>query len=73
MGHCASTVHTIKHRPGAESLSNYSPINASGMITVTAQDNYARPSSQRRGKKEILEFLLQMKENISESKRLQRT
>lgn len=41
MGHCASTVHTIKHRPGAESLSNYSPINASGMITVTAKDKCA--------------------------------
>lgn len=51
MGHCASTVHTIKHRPGAESLSNYSPINASGMITVTAQDNYAGPSSERRRRK----------------------
>lgn len=47
-GHCASTVHTIKHRPGAESLSNYSPINASGMITVTAQDNDARPRIGRR-------------------------
>lgn len=47
MGHCASTVHTIKHRPGAESLSNYSPINASGMITVTAQDNDARPRTGR--------------------------
>lgn len=46
-GHCASTVHTIKHRPGAESLSNYSPINASGMITVTAQDNDARPRAGR--------------------------
>lgn len=62
MGHCASTVHTIKHRPGAESLSNYSPINASGMITVTAQDNYARPSSERKKKKKeeelVIEFLL---------------
>lgn len=48
MGHCASTVHTIKHRPGAESLSNYSPINASGMIMVTAQDNYTRPSSEKK-------------------------
>lgn len=47
MGHCASTVHTIKHRPGAESLSNYSPINASGMITVAAQDNDARPRAGR--------------------------
>lgn len=45
MGHCASTVHTIKLRPGAESLSNYSPINASAMITVRAQDNYSRPGS----------------------------
>lgn len=51
MGHCASTVHTIKHRPGAESLSNYSPINASGMIMVIAQYNYASPSSERRKKK----------------------
>ena len=51
MGHCASTVHTIKHRPGAESLSNYSPINASGMITVTAKDKYARPRSERKRKK----------------------
>lgn len=50
MGHCASTVHTIKHRPGAESLSNYSPINASGMIMVIAQYNYARPSSERKKK-----------------------
>lgn len=45
IGHCASTVHTIKHRPGAESLCNYSPINASGMIMVSAQDNYAKPGS----------------------------
>lgn len=45
MGHCASTVHTIKHHPGAESLSNYRPIKASGMITGTAQDNDAGPSS----------------------------
>lgn len=42
-GHCASTVHTIKHRPGAESPGNYSPINASGVITVPAQDNDAGP------------------------------
>lgn len=66
MGHCASTVHTIKHRPGAESLSNYSPINASGMITVTAQDNYARPSSERRREKKeeelVIEFLLYLRE-----------
>lgn len=47
-GHCASTVHTIKHRPGAESPSNYSPINASGVITVPAQDNDARPRTGRR-------------------------
>lgn len=45
MGHCASTVHTIKHRPGAESLCNYSPINAGGMIAVRAKDKYAKPSS----------------------------
>lgn len=51
MGHCASTVHTIKHRPGAESLSNYSPINASGMIMVTAKDNYAQPSSEKEGRR----------------------
>lgn len=69
MGHCASTVHTIKHRPGAESLSNYSPINASGMITVTAQDNCARPSSEgekkrKKKKKEeelVIEFLLHLR------------
>ncbi len=51
MGHCAITVHTIKHRPGAESLSNYSPINTSSMIMVTAQDNYARPCLERGKKK----------------------
>lgn len=68
MGHCASTVHTIKHRPGAESLSNYSPINASGMITVTAQDNCTRHSSEgekkERKKKEeelVIEFLLHLR------------
>lgn len=53
MGHCASTVHTIKHCPGAESLCNYSPINASGVIMVTAQDNCAQPSSEL-----VIEFLL---------------
>lgn len=59
MGHCASTVHTIKHRPGAESLSNYSPINAGGTTMVTAQDNYARPRSGRKKEEElIIEFLL---------------
>lgn len=66
MGHCASTVHTIKHRPGAESLSNYSPINASAMITVTAKDNYARLSSEREKKKKeeelVIEFLLYLRE-----------
>lgn len=48
MGHCASTVHTIKHRPGAESLGNYRPINASGVITVRARDNDARPGSLKK-------------------------
>lgn len=42
-GHCAGTVHTIKHRPGAESLGNYSPINASGVITAAAQDDCTGP------------------------------
>lgn len=63
MGHCASTVHTIKHRPGAESLSNYSPINASGMITVTAQDNCVDPVQKEEKKEEVLviEFLLHLR------------
>lgn len=58
MGHCASTVHTIKHRPGAESLGNYSPINTGGMIMVTAQDCCARPSSVRKKEELVIEFLL---------------